>query len=201
MLSLDTVPHVYKTSRLQSSSPKLDLVSNPNVLIASLPFVTSKSFPSKSLWYFPKDFSIRTRLSTNRASRTLRQLGALTLPPRIHQTKYHLPWPHQLSLSRPLWKICPPSSATSLSPIPHPPSTQARDDKHQRPALYPPPIISIPEATQEELAVWEWVYSPRRPNVSSGRYGNPATQKDQWPLRPSPYTIPPKFHVRFRGSG
>ena len=98
-------------------------------------------------------------------------------------------------------RYVPFAPTTSSSPIPHSPFTTTRDDEPERPSLYPPPIISISEATPEELAVWEWVYSLQRPNFSSGRYGNPTTRKDQQSLRPSSYTIPPKFHVRFRGSG
>ena len=98
-------------------------------------------------------------------------------------------------------RYVPSPPATSPPPITYPPLNQTRDSEHQHPPLYPPPIVAIPEATEEECAVWEWVYSPRRPNVSSGRYGNPATRKDQRSIRPSPYTVPPKFNVRFRGSG
>ena len=97
-------------------------------------------------------------------------------------------------------RYVPTPPATSTTPIDHPSPTQTRDNEHQQPSLYPPPIIAIPEATEEECAIWEWVYSPRRPNAPAGRYGNPATRKDQRSLRPSPYTLPPKFHVRFRGS-
>ena len=47
VLSLDTVPHVYKTPCLRQLSPKLDLVSNPNVLIASSLCDPLSHFPLK----------------------------------------------------------------------------------------------------------------------------------------------------------
>ena len=98
-------------------------------------------------------------------------------------------------------RYVPSPPTTSTTTIYHPSPTQTRNDEHQHSTLYPPPIIDIPEATAEERTIWERVYSPRRPSLSSGRYGDPATRKDQRSLWPSPYTVPPKFNVRFRGSG